>query len=394
MKNKRPQSLWRWICMRILTLAIGTVILIASCMWLRYAVQNTWIIHSMPEALREEFLALRQHPETDLARFHEIIDVWWGISYSDTSIASADWLMVGILVVVMIPFIVYFGLRHARPLSVQFSQLRKAADAVTGGQFGATAKLVPQAPAELVHFARDFNSMTQQLALYERELRASHVAMAHELRSPLTAAVGRLQGILDGVFVADERQLGMVMNQLRHLSRLIDELHLLSLADAGQLRLDVSQINLTELLRERVTWIKPQTEAIGMNVTLTAPESCMVSADPFRLGQVFTILMENTLRYAHPGGGLSVVVNAGTDGYRIDFQDDGPGVPADFLSEMFERFTRGESSRARHSGGSGLGLSIARAICQAHGGHISAALPASGGLLIRIQLPPATQQQR
>jgi signal transduction histidine kinase len=85
----------------------------------------------------------------------------------------------------------------------------------------------------MIRFAVDFNGMTQQLALYERELRASHVAMAHELRSPLTAAIGRLQGMLDGVFSPTQEQLSMVMNQLLLLNRLTGELHLLSLADAG-----------------------------------------------------------------------------------------------------------------------------------------------------------------
>ena len=189
MKVKQPQTLWRWLCLRILTLAIGTVLLIALCMWLRFTVQYLWTTHRMPEAVLNEFLTLREHPELNPARYHEIIDKWWGISFSSPSIASSDWLTVGVLVLVTIPFIAYFGLRHARPLSAQFSQLRIAADEVTDGHFGAQAELTPEAPAELVQFAQNFNAMTRQLARYEKELRASHVAMAHELRSPLTAAM-------------------------------------------------------------------------------------------------------------------------------------------------------------------------------------------------------------
>ncbi|UDJ84469.1 sensor histidine kinase [Kosakonia oryzae] len=387
MKKSVHQSLWRWICGRILALAIGSVIIIALCMWLRYAVQNFWVLHHMPAPVRDEFLALKENPQLNPSRFHDIVDTWWGLSYSTPSIASADWIMVAVLVLVMIPFIVIMGLRYARPLALQFSRLRDAADEVTLGQFGSQAELVKEAPEEMVRFASDFNSMTRQLARYDRELRASHVAMAHELRSPLTAAIGRLQGMLDGVFEPSEAQLGMVMKQLQYLSRLTDELHLLSLADAGQLTLTLQPVSLAELLNERAAWLKPLADSAGLMITVTASTPSMFIGDAFRLGQVFTILMENALRYGRRDGHLSIVLQQQHNLYRIDFADDGPGVTADFLPLMFERFTRAETSRARHSGGSGLGLSIARAICHAHGGSISASLPEKGGLKVSISLP-------
>lgn len=387
MKKSVHQSLWRWICGRILALAIGSVIIIALCMWLRYAVQNFWVLHHMPALVRDEFLALKENPQLNPSRFHDIVDTWWGLSYSTPSIASADWIMVAVLVLVMIPFIVIMGLRYARPLALQFSRLRDAADEVTLGQFGSQAELVKEAPEEMVRFASDFNSMTRQLARYDRELRASHVAMAHELRSPLTAAIGRLQGMLDGVFEPSEAQLGMVMKQLQYLSRLTDELHLLSLADAGQLTLTLQPVSLAELLNERAAWLKPLADSAGLTITVTASTPSMFIGDAFRLGQVFTVLMENALRYGRRDGHLSIVLQQQHNLYRIDFADDGPGVTADFLPLMFERFTRAETSRARHSGGSGLGLSIARAICHAHGGSISASLPEKGGLKVSISLP-------
>jgi len=232
--------------------------------------------------------------------------------------------------------------------------------------------------------------MTGQLERYDRELRASHVAMAHELRSPLTAAIGRLQGMIDGVFKPEPEQLNMVMKQLQHLNRLTDELHLLSLADAGQLSLSKSAIDLTELLQERAIWLKPQTELTGMKIDITTLRPCPYVGDPFRLAQVFTILMENALRYAAEGKRLTIEVRTLLGGQEIVFHDFGPGVPEEFLSDMFERFTRADSSRARHSGGSGLGLSIARAICVAHGGTLRATLPENGGLKLTICLPNAS----
>ena len=387
MKNDTHTSLWRWICLRVLILAIGSVVLIAFCMWLRFAVQAFWVYYRMPAALLDEFTQLRQHPTSDPARFHQIIDQWWGISFSDPSLASSDWLTVIVLVVVMIPFMVLMALRFARPLSAQFSQLATAARAVSRGEFGTPAALVPEAPQELVRFTEDFNQMTQQLARYERELRASHVAMAHELRSPLTAAIGRLQGILDGVFHADPQQLAMIMKQLMQLSRLTDELHLLSLADAGQLTLNRDRVNLSELLRERTGWLVPQAQEAGVVVSVTPADALFLFADPFRLGQVVTIICENALRYGADGGRLVISASQCDRVITLTFRDYGQGVEPGFLPTLFDRFTRADSSRARHSGGSGLGLSIAKAIVAAHGGAIHASLPADGGLLISITLP-------
>ncbi|MFU2317063.1 sensor histidine kinase [Rahnella sp. PCH160] len=393
MSGSHYQSLWRWICVRILTLAIGSVILIALCMWLRFVIENLWVLHHMSPAMRAEFEVLRSNPELNLARFHEIVDQGWGARYSDPSIASADWMMVGILVVVVIPIIALLGLKAARPLSLQFSRLAQVARAVTQGDFNTRAEPVKNAPAELNQFTDDFNAMMLQLSRYERELRASHVAMAHELRSPLTAAVGRLQGMLDGVFQPEPRQLQMVMKQLLHLNRLIDELHLLSLADAGQLNLSKTRLDLAELLRERVAWLKPQSAEAGFDIAVTPDIPCPYVGDPFRLGQVLTILMENALRYAQEGHRLDISVSRTKTSVEITFEDHGPGVDADFLPVMFERFSRAESSRARHSGGSGLGLSIARAICEAHGGSIRAVRKEPRGLMIAVSLPqPETPQ--
>ncbi|TWD38217.1 MULTISPECIES: cell wall metabolism sensor histidine kinase WalK [unclassified Pantoea] len=387
MKQKTHDSMWRWICIRILILGLGSVILIAFCMWLRFALQTLWVYYRMPTALWEEFSRLRVHPERDTARFHQIVDQWWGVGFSDPSIASADWITVAVLVAVIIPFFVVMGLRFALPLAKQFSQLAHAARDVAQGKFGTSVGQVDGAPQELVRFTEDFNLMTQQLVRYERELKASHVAIAHELRSPLTAAMGRLQGIVDGVFAPEPQQFSMIMKQLTQLSRLTDELHLLSLAEAGQLSLSLTRFNLAELLRERTAWLALQAEAGQVAIEVQSPASLPYTGDASRLGQVVTILMENALRYAAEGKRISVYAQASATAITLQFRDYGPGVEPQFLAVIFDRFTRAESSRARHSGGSGLGLSIAKAIVEAHAGHIQAQLPSEGGLHITITLP-------
>ncbi|UJR62902.1 sensor histidine kinase [Dickeya zeae] len=389
MKTLPPLSLWRWLCLRILSLAIGTVVLIATCMWLRFIIWSLWVVHSMPEGVRNEFEVLRANPELDRTRYYHILETWFGPKLFDLSIASEDWLILGVLVLVAIPLIVMLGLWAARPLSVQFSQLAVAAREVARGQFSTRARMVPGAPAELTLLTRDFNAMTAQLERYERELHASHVAMAHELRSPLTAAMGRLQGMLDGVFQPDPRQLQMVMNQMLNLNRLIEDLHLLSMASAGQLAIDKTRLNPVELLRDRIAWLKPNAEAVGFTVTLHADEEGYCLADPLRLGQVFTILMDNALRYAAEGKTQRIDVVRQQERWRIQFRDYGPGVSDAFLPHIFERFSRADTSRARHSGGSGLGLSIAEAICGALGGSLTAENHPQGGMCFTLELPVA-----
>ena len=380
-------SLWRWICLRILSLAIGTVVVIAVCMWLRFAIWNIWVVEHMPKSVRTEFGILRDNPTMNLARYHELIDTYFGLSFSDPSIATGDWLVLVTLVLVAIPLIVMLGLWVARPLSRQFSQIAVAARSVAQRQFYAHAGVEPDAPIELAGLARDFNAMTRQLEKYERELRASSVAMAHELRSPLTAAIGRLQGMLDGVFVPDEQQLQLVMKQLSHLNRLIEDLHLLSLANAGQLTLDKTAVNLCDIVRDRIAWMKPHIEAANFEIKFLQQEACYCQADPYRLGQVFLILMENALRYASEGKLLHINIIPTDRSFRIEFRDFGPGVAADFLPQIFARFSRAETSRARHFGGSGLGLSIAKAICEAHGGTIEARNLSDVGMCFEISLP-------
>ncbi|WP_341464666.1 sensor histidine kinase [Cedecea davisae] len=193
--------------------------------------------------------------------------------------------------------------------------------------------------------------------------------------------------MIDHVFPADQKQLNMVMTQLKSLGRLTDDLHFLSLASAGQLTLQMGVLNLESVLNERLAWLKPQLEAAGMSVSLEAEGEFYYVGDESRLGQVFNIIIENMLRYCARGDCMQICMSRSERGIELTFQDFGPGVAEDYLPHIFERFTRGERSRARDSGGSGLGLSIAKEICVAHHGRITASQPPEKGLLIAINFP-------
>jgi len=385
--RSKDNSLWGWIYRRLLSLVVGCVGVIAFCMWLRYFVTNFWIAHQMPEAVRTEFAILQKHPESDPARYHQIIDTWYGLSYSDPSIGSSDWLLLFALVAIAAPIMFIITLRSVRPISVHISRLASVARAVTRGSFGVSTVIPARLPDELKRLTEDINVMSGQLSRYEKELKASNVALAHELRSPLTASIGRLQGMLDGVFEPSKMQLNMVMLQLQDLNRLVDDLHLLSLADAGQLHLTKTDCNIAELVREKIAWVKPRLLKTGMDVIDLNQSETHCHADAFRLGQVLFILLDNALRYA--ADGKKVEIDHWLEGGKVHItcSDRGPGVSDDFMQKLFVRFSRAEASRSRHSGGSGLGLSIAAAICQAHGGRLTVQRNQAGGLTFNITFP-------
>jgi len=393
MKNKKNKSLLLWLSIRIIVVAVSVMLIILCAMWGIYAAQYFDVIHHMSPAAYQEFLTLRANPEIDIIRFHEIIDAGWGIAYSSPSLTALNWWWLFIFIIISVPLIILICLRTARPLTAQFSRLTAAAETVAQGHFDQQVELVNECSEEMQKFANNFNKMIRQLALYERELKAAHVAAAHELRSPLTAAMGRLQGMIDGVFPADQKQLNMVMTQLTNLRHLTDDLHFLSLASAGQLQLQRGVLNLDTLLKERLAWLKPQLEAAGMSVTIEAQGDFYYVGDESRLGQVFNIIIENMLRYCSKGDQMVIRFQRLQKAIEITFQDTGPGVTPEYLPNIFERFTRSERSRARDSGGSGLGLSIAKEICVAHQGNITASLPPEKGLLIRIELPMPEKQK-
>ncbi|MFZ4145901.1 sensor histidine kinase [Enterobacter ludwigii] len=386
-------TLWNWICKRLISLAVGSIILIAFFMWVRFFVENKWHAYRMPEAVRAELSVLSKHPEQNINRYHEIIDTWYGLSYSDPTMGIKDWVILGILVLIFIPIIFMLTLKTARPISHHISRLAGAARSVAEGGFGTRVPVPDNLPLELRSLSENFNGMSMQLERYEKDLKKSHVIMAHELRSPLTAAIGRLQGIMDGVFEPSQAQLNMIMQQMNDLNRLVDDLHLLKLADANQLNLSLVSTSLDQIIREKVAWTMPSAQRVGVNIIYHEGESVTCRVDPYRIGQVFLILMDNALRYAAEGGILDIRYHVSDKKVSVIFRDNGPAVPDALLETIFSPFVREEQSRSRHTGGSGLGLSIARAICEAHRGTIFAERNASGGLSFTMTIPLSEKGQ-
>ncbi|OYT85297.1 MAG: two-component sensor histidine kinase [Pseudomonas sp. PGPPP4] len=384
---KRQAPLGRWVGWRMSLLALGAVLLIAAGMYLWFLFGDWWVLRQVPQAARAEILQLRADPQENEARLWALFSHYYPVRYFLPGIASRDWWVLAGLLLAAVPLILLAGFRLSRPLSSQFSAIAAAARRVASGDLETRLEVAETAPAELRRLALDFNSLTARLQQYERDVRDSSAILAHELRTPLNAASVRVQGILDEVFPADARQLQMVKRQLDLLNTLVGDLHTLSLAEAGQLALDQRPFALAALVEERLAWFAPQLQAEAIQLRLELDPRQRLYADRDRIGQLLNILLENFLRYGASGGELEIVQLALAESLVLEFRDRGLGIAEADRERVFHRFWRADSSRARHLGGSGLGLSIARAICAAHQGRIVALGREGGGTVMRIELP-------
>ncbi|HFJ9612727.1 TPA: sensor histidine kinase [Stenotrophomonas maltophilia] len=383
---RAPSSLWTWVGLRMSGLAVGAVSCVALGMWLHFQLKDERILSALPPQVQQEVRRLVADPHLDEARLWALFQANYAIENFLPGLRNPDWFTLLALLVTSVPFIFVFGFMMSRPLSRQFSSVAKAARQVAEGDFSARAALSPHAPQELAGLAEDFNEMSSRLEQYEREIRDSSAMLAHELRTPLNAAMGRIQGMVDDVFPHSNDQLLLVHRQLEQINRIVGDLHLLSMARAGALSLEEERFALADLVLERIQWVELELQAAGVACQLDLDAGIEVQADRLRMGQVVTIVVDNLLRYASSGGVMDVSLRQEGTRVTLIVGDRGPGVDEADLPRVQDRFWRADRSRARHSGGSGLGLSIAGAICAAHGGVLTIRNRKGGGLEVVVSI--------
>lgn len=273
-----------------------------------------------------------------------------------------------------------------RSVTAPLRELTAASESIAEGDLTARAEVRGQ--DEVAQLAASFNEMAESLTRIEDARRSQTADIAHELRTPLTVLQGTLEAMLDGVYASDEENLEAALRQTRTLSRLIEDLRILALADAGKLHLERECLDLRPFLAEVAEAYRPRAEAVGITLTMRDPETgAEVCVDRDRLSQVMGNLLTNALHYVSRGGQVRVETDVGAAQVVVSVIDDGPGVAAEDLPNLFKRFWRADRARRRATGGSGLGLSIASHIVEAHGGRIWAEKTPSGGLTVRFSLP-------
>ncbi len=220
--------------------------------------------------------------------------------------------------------------------------------------------------------ARDFNNMASALEQYEGERKAMIADIAHELRTPLATMQLRLDALTDGLLTFGKEEAQLLQGQVELLSRLIDDLRTLSLADAGQLSLHKSEVNLNDLVNKLITNCHDRAKQTEVRlVFLPSKELIKIYADPDRLMQVLHNLLENALRVTPKGGWIEVSLKT-DEQIILSVRDSGPGIPEDQLQSIFERFTKGIRRDTKDKEGSGLGLAIVHTLVKLHGGEVEA----------------------
>jgi len=279
------------------------------------------------------------------------------------------------------------GVLLLRQLTVPLRRLAQVTEQISLGNTPGP-RLPVYSRDELGQLSAAFNRMVERLERSEKLRRQMIADIAHELRTPLTVIQGNLQAILDGVYEPTPNVIASIHEESLLLARLVGDLRDLSLAEAGELRLEKQLTDIRDAIRQTVTVIEPRlaSKRIALNVTLP-DEPVLVEIDPQRIQQVLLNILSNAERYTPEDGQITLsAVNFNTE-VHISVTDSGPGIAPEDLPYVFERFWRGDRSRSRATGGTGLGLAIAKQFVEAHGGRIWAESTPGKGSTFAFSLP-------
>jgi signal transduction histidine kinase len=279
---------------------------------------------------------------------------------------------------------VYWGVRNLRRMSMPLDDLLNASNRVAEGDY--SVRVEEKGLPEMRSLTEAFNSMTEKLDANDKQRRNMLADISHELRSPITIMQGNLEGIIDGIYPAEVERLKSLYDETQILSRLVDDLRILALAESGSLQLKREPTDVCLLVREVVSAFKSQAEEKGIRFNLELGAVDPVDIDATRIIEVLRNLLANALRYTPDQGevkvGASESTSGGYGGVIVFVQDRGAGIESADLSRIFDRFYK-----TSDSGGMGLGLSIAKYLVEAHGGRIWAESRVGQGTKISFLLP-------
>jgi signal transduction histidine kinase len=287
-------------------------------------------------------------------------------------------------IVVAVLLSLYLSSRVTAPLR----EMSQAAERIAQGRYDERVRA--DGEDELAQLARRFNQMAEKLNEVEAMRRRLIGDVSHELRTPLTAIKGSLEGLMDGVLPATPETFLQLHTEADRLNRLVEDLQELSRVEARAYSLDLHAVDVSALMQTVTKRLGLQADAkrIALDVELQ-PDLPPALADEHRVIQVLTNLTGNALQYTPEGGKVLLSAQRVQDDVQITVRDTGSGISAEHLPHIFDRFYRGDKSRSRRAGGgSGIGLTIARALVEAHGGRLWAESAGEGqGSTFRFTLP-------
>ncbi|MCB0911356.1 MAG: HAMP domain-containing histidine kinase [Propionibacteriaceae bacterium] len=303
-------------------------------------------------------------------------------AYLDSSTASLAVAMV-VAIGCALGVTYYVTRRIRRPLE----KLSTAAKALSQGSHEPVVIEAGAGP-ELANLAAAFNDMTTQLAATEQTRLRLLGDLAHELRTPLANIQAHLEAVDDGVAEWDADTRSLLLAETNHLSRLAGDLNDVSRAEEGRVTIEPNVQSLRDVVADVVDAHQPKFDAKDVTLALIAGEDAVVAIDAIRIGQALNNLVNNALRHTSPGGSVTITVQKTQETALVAVADTGDGIAPDQLRHVFDRFYRGDTARTRDAAGSGIGLTIARALVEAHGGQLTAVSPGSGlGSTFTLSLP-------
>lgn len=282
------------------------------------------------------------------------------------------------------------GILLSRTISRPLRELTRATQAVAEGNLN--QQLPVHSQDEIGELTTAFNRMSAELSRSVNARRQMTADIAHELRTPLSLILGHAEAVHDGVLPPSSENFEIIREEAARLEHLVDDLRTLSLADAGELAIAPQLISPAKLLQEVASLYKYQTRIKDQTINLEiSPSLPVIEVDPGRMTQVLRNLIDNAIRHTPEDGSITISARQAPAGIEFLVRDTGPGLRAEEVTRVFDRFYRTDESRRRDEGGSGLGLAIARSIVLAHGGQIHAESEPGRGLTVVITLP-ATQK--
>ena len=298
---------------------------------------------------------------------------------------APDFILIAIFLLLGLAIAIHAALRLTRRILAPLNSLAEGARKIAAGDLTVRAVAGDRSLGETAQLVDDFNAMAQRLQDAAESMASWNAAIAHELRTPLTILRGRLQGLTDGVFEPSDELFRGLLAQVENLSRLVDDLRVVTLSDSQRLDMRVEPTDLANEVAQAVDAMRPALEGAGFAVRMTT-EPVTLPCDGPRIRQALLALLENARRYATPGM-IDIRMNLQRHDVVIAVADEGPGLSAEFAAQAFDAFARAEPSRSRQFGGTGLGLSVVRAIAEAHGGHARYRTSNAGGSIFEIVLP-------
>jgi two-component system sensor histidine kinase BaeS len=292
----------------------------------------------------------------------------------------------GIIALVMVLVSVLLAIPLVYQLLVPVKAMIGGAEKLTSGDY--SIRIPVASKDELGQLSEHFNLLATTLERNEKSRRRYMADISHDLRTPLAILQGEIEAVQDGVRDVGS-SLPVLHSEVKHLNRLVGDLHELSLSDIGALNYRKHLVDPVIALEQVIEQYIPRMADRNIDLTSTLPGEGTLSlnADPNRLRQLFTNLLENSLRYTDGGGRVDVTMYQEGRKLKIRFQDTAPGVPEEAFPKLFARLYRVETSRNREKGGSGLGLAICKNIVEGHQGHIAACPSPLGGLSVEVTLP-------